>query len=110
MRLGRRSLTTTILWLTALVLVGCGVRLRDESLLDRCGDLMQQAFPGGDIKLTKKEVANETTSSIAAIVVAVEGERRNVPAGGEPLRDVAAECRFENGVLTGFRWTKGPFR
>jgi len=110
MRIGWRSSAIAVVWLTAVVLAGCGVRLRDESLLDRCGDLMQEAFPGGDIKLTKKEVANETTSSIAAIVVAVEGERRNVPAGGEPLRDVAAECRFENGILTGFRWTKGPLR
>ena len=110
MRIGWRASAIAVVWLTAVVLAGCGVRLRDESLLDRCGDLMQEAFPGGDIKLTKKEVANETTSSIAAIVVAVEGERRNVPAGGEPLRDVAAECRFENGILTGFRWTKGPLR
>jgi hypothetical protein len=98
------------LCLGLLALAGCGLRLREASPLDRCAELMQEAFPGGDIKPTKKEVADEATASIAAVVARVEGERRNVPAGGQPLRDVAAECRFDNGILTGFRWTKGPLR
>ena len=86
------------------------MRLREASLLDRCVDVMDQAFPGGDIKPTKKEIANEATPSIAAVVAVIEGERRNVAAESVPLRDVAVECRFENGILTGFRWTKGPLR
>src|SRR5215469_9929636 len=104
------SSAIAVLCLSALALAGCGLQLREESLLDRCAELMQAAFPGGDIKTTKKEVANETTPSIAALVVVVEGERRKVPADGVPLREVAAECRFENNILTGFRWTKGPLR
>ncbi|HEV2546824.1 MAG TPA: hypothetical protein VGU20_05775 [Stellaceae bacterium] len=93
-----------------LALAGCGLRLREATPLDRCAELMQQAFPGGDIKPTKKEVVEETAPSIATVVARIEGERRNVAAGGVPRRDVAAECRFENGILTGFRWTKGPLR
>lgn len=92
----------------ALALTGCGARLREASLLDRCADFMAEAFPGGNIKPTRKEVVNESTPSIAGVVAAVEGERRNVAPGSVPLREIAAECRFENGILTGFRWTKGP--
>jgi hypothetical protein len=92
------------------VLAGCGVRLREESLLDRCGDVMEQAFPGGGIKITRKEIPSQATDSIATTIVAVEGTRRNVAPGGVPLRDVAAECRFNEGILTGFRWTRGPLR
>jgi hypothetical protein len=25
-------------------------------------------------------------------------------------RDVAVECRFEDNILTGFRWTAGPLQ
>ncbi len=109
-----RSLRTlsgaAALCLASLVLASCSTRLREATPLDRCAALMQHAFPGGDIKPTKKEVADETTPSIAAVVARVEGERQNLAAGSVPRRDVAAECRFENGILTGFRWTKGPLR
>ena len=98
------------LCLAFLALAGCGLRLREASPLDRCAELMQQAFPGGDIKPTKKEVAEETAPSIATVIARVEGERRNVSPDSVPLRDVAVECRFDNGILTGFRWTKGPLR
>ena len=110
MRLRRDFPSIAMLCLAALGLAGCGTRLREASPLDRCADLMQQAFPGGGIKPTKKEAADETTPSITTVVARIEGERRNVPAGGVPLREVAVECRFENGILTGFRWTKGPLR
>lgn len=110
MRVLRISLGAAALPLTLLALTGCGLRVREASPLDRCAELMQQAFPGGDIKPTKKEVAEEARPSIAAVVARVEGERQNVAAGTVPLREVAAECRFENGILTGFRWTKGPLR
>jgi len=106
----RVSSGAAALSLALLALWGCGLRLRETSPLDRCAELMQQAFPGGDIKTGKKEVAEERTASIAAVVARVEGERQDIAAGGVPLRDVAVECRFENGILTGFRWTKGPLR
>jgi uncharacterized protein (DUF58 family) len=110
MRRLRPSSRAAALCLALLALAGCGLRLREATPLDRCAELMQQAFPGGDIKPTKKEMAEETAPSIATVIARIEGERRNVAVGGVPLRDVAAECRFENGILTGFRWTKGPLR
>ena len=110
MRLRRGSFAVAVLCLAGLANAGCGLRLREASPLDRCAELMQQAFPGGDIRPTKKEVAEEAASSIATVIARVEGERRNVSPDSVPLRDVAVECRFENGILTGFRWTKGPLR
>ena len=110
MRFRPASLTIAVICLAAVGIAGCGTRLREASPLDRCAELMQQAFPGGGIKPTKKEVAEETAPSIATVIARVDGERRNVAAGSVPRRDVAVECRFENGILTGFRWTKGPLR
>jgi hypothetical protein len=94
----------------ALALAGCGVELRQESLLVRCGQLMQQAFPGGGIEVTKTALVPEATRSIATSVVAAQGTRTEVAPGSMVLRDVAVECRFDDGILTGFRWTKGPLR
>ncbi len=94
----------------ALGLAGCGVKLREESLLDRCGGLMQQAFPGGNIEVTKKQLVPQETQSFATTIVAAEGRRRDLAPGPVPLRAVAVECRFDDGILTGFRWTKGPLR
>ena len=106
----RRTSLASLALLLALGLAGCGSQLRSPSLLDRCGEYMQRAFPGGDIQVTKRELVPAQTQSIATSVVAAEGERRNVAPGGPPLRDVAVECRFNNGILTDFRWTKGPLR
>jgi hypothetical protein len=105
-----RAAAAVGLVLALAALAGCGVRLRDASLLDRCGTLLQDAFPGGGIKVTKQEAVTPPTDSVAAIVVAVRGIRRNVAPDGIPLREVAAECRFDQGILTDFRWTQGPLR
>ncbi len=92
-----------------LLVTGCG--LREASLGDRCGDAMKEAFPGGGIKVTKVEVTQDTAApSLTAMIARVEGVRSEVPAGGTLARDVAVECRFEEGVLTGFRWTAGPLQ
>lgn len=89
---------------------GCGVRLVDEGLLDRCADLMRLAFPGGNIKVTKQETLAPPTASVASFAAAVAGERRNLPEGSPLLREVAVQCTFDDRILTGFRWTKGPLR
>jgi hypothetical protein len=94
-------------------LAGCGtevggIALHQESLLDRCSDFMQTAFPGGHIKVTKTAVVPDNTQSIAVVIASVEGERQDLPKETPLRRDVAVECRFENGILTSFRWTKGP--
>jgi hypothetical protein len=91
-------------------LAGCGTKLRDPSLLDRCAETMQQAFPGGEITITGKRVASGEPDSVAAVLVEVEGERKKLAPGGMPLRELAVECRFDNAILTGFRWTRGPLR
>jgi hypothetical protein len=96
-----------LLGLAAVVLAGCG--LREASLSDRCSELMQDAFPGGEIKVTKAEVtADPAGASVSSMVAVVSGVRKNVPEGNVLARDVAVECRFEDDILTGFRWTAGP--
>ena len=94
----------------ALASGGCGVRLTDEPLLDRCADLMQLAFPGGGIKVTKQEALAPPTASVASFAAAVEGVREKLPEGSPLRRDVAVQCTFDDRILTGFRWTKGPLR
>lgn len=99
--------------LLVALLAGCGLfrrDIQDESLLERCGDAMTEAFPGGDIKVTHAERVASPTASIATMIVAVEGERPKVPPGGPVRREVAVECRFDDNILTGFRWTAGPVR
>jgi hypothetical protein len=98
-----------LLALAALALGGCG--LREASLSDRCGEMMRDAFPSGKIKVTKADVAGDPAgASVTSMVAAVSGVRRNVAEGDVLARDVAVECRFEDNILTGFRWTAGPLQ
>ena len=76
------------------------------SLADRCADFMHRAFPDSPIEVSDSHVA----TAMNGATVTVDATRTTVPAGSAYARDVAVECRFENGVLTGFRWTKGPLR
>ena len=71
----------------------------------RCAELMKSAYPGADIDITKREAA---ATSLTAIVARVEGDRPNLPPNTTLARHLAVECRFDNDVLTGFRWTAGP--
>ena len=98
-----------LLTLAAALLAGCG--LREASLSDRCGELMQEAFPGGKIKVTNAEVmADPAGASVTSMIAKVDGRRSNVAEGDVVARDVAVECRFEDNILTGFRWTAGPLQ
>jgi hypothetical protein len=74
-------------------------------MADRCADLMRQALPGADIDITKREAA---ATSLTTIVARVEGDRTNLPSHPPIAHHLAVECTYDNGVLTGFRWTKGP--
>lgn len=76
------------------------------SLTDRCADFMHRAFPDSPIEVSGSHV--DAAMNLATVTVAAT--RSTVPADSGYARDVAVECRFENGVLTGFRWTKGPLR
>jgi hypothetical protein len=89
------------------LLAGCG--FREPSLADRCGDMMLQAFPDGDIEVTAKRAAADPTAPTRTVIITqVEGMRTSLPQGALARRDIAVECRFDNGILTGFRWTAGP--
>jgi len=76
-------------------------------MAERCADIMQQAYPGVDIDITKREAA---ATSITTIIAHVEGVRSDLPPHGPLPRNLAVECRFDDGILTGFRWTKGPLQ
>ncbi|MGH6988720.1 MAG: hypothetical protein ACREFD_01485 [Stellaceae bacterium] len=99
-----------------LVLAGCGAasapfRARGDGT--RCAEIMRLSYPGVRItlKVTHVTISAPSHGSLSTLIADVVGIRPNVPAkGGFLARDVAARCRFENGILTRFRWTKGPYR
>ena len=74
------------------------------SLGDRCADFMRRALPDTGIEITNRTVKVDDNDTVATI----EGVRRDVPPDGLYAREIAAECRFNNAILTGFRWTVGP--
>lgn len=87
-------------------LTGCGIP-RDIGLAERCADIMRRAYPSAAIEITKSEA---TANSLTTITARVEGVRTEMPAGAPQPRDLAVECRFDENVMTGFRWTSGPLR
>jgi hypothetical protein len=102
----RSRQASTVLLSAALccVAAGCGIP-RDVGLAERCADTMRQAFPSAAIDITKTEAS---ATSLTTIVAKAEGVRTDVPADVPLQRDLAVECRFDENVLTGFRWTSGP--
>jgi hypothetical protein len=104
----RLSAVSALLALGFAGIVGVGCSLAPSGgMADRCADLMQRTYPGATFDIVKSEAA---ATSITTIVARVEAQRRDLPPDAPLRRDVAVECRFDNGVLTGFRWTKGPTR
>ncbi len=85
---------------------GCSIP-RDIGLAERCADVMRRAYPSATIDITKSEAAAIT---LTTIVARVEGSRTDMPPDGPLPRDLAVECRFDDSVLTEFRWTAGPAR
>ncbi|HWG79339.1 MAG TPA: hypothetical protein VN681_06170 [Stellaceae bacterium] len=97
------------LGIAAAAVSGCG--LREQSLSDRCGDMMEGAFPGGKIKVTKADVTPDPQgASVTSMIAKVSGQRQNVAEGDVVARDIAVECHFQDNILTGFRWTQGPLQ
>lgn len=80
--------------------------LGSVSTVDRCADFMRRAFPNGDIDVVNSHIDTSMESALAT----VQGVRKSVPETSRYARSVAVECRFEGGVLTGFRWIAGPVR
>ncbi len=88
------------------VVAGCGL-VPSGGMADRCADIMKAAYPDADIDITKREAA---ATSITTIVARVEGQRSDLPPHGPLPRNLAVECRFDDSILTGFRWTAGPLQ
>ena len=115
-RFSRCSRPALALASLALLLAGCdwasGVGFDAQSAMgsvslgERCVDFMRRAFPDTRLDATDRKVSAESDST----TVVITADRRNVPADGLYARKVGVECRFENGVLTSFRWTEGPIR
>jgi hypothetical protein len=78
---------------------------RDVGLAERCAEIMRRAYPSAAIDITKTEA---TATSLTTIVAKAEGVRTDLPPGAPLPQDLAVECRFDENILTGFRWTAGP--
>ncbi|MGC2203665.1 MAG: hypothetical protein WA633_26410 [Stellaceae bacterium] len=100
-RQGSAALRSTLL---CLVAAGCGIP-HSVGLAERCTDFMRDAMPNAAIDITKSDAS---ATSLTTIVARVEGVRTDIPPDGPSSRDLAAECRFDENVLTEFRWTAGP--
>jgi hypothetical protein len=93
-------LLSLICWLCT----GCGV-IPDSGLAGRCADIMQRAFPSAAIEIGKSEAS---ATGLTTIIARVDGVRSDMPAEGPLAHNLAVECRFDDNILTGFRWTTGP--
>jgi hypothetical protein len=78
---------------------------RDLGAAERCTDFMRRAYPSAAIDIAKTDA---TATSLTTIVANVEGVRTDVPPGAPSPQNLAVECRFDENILTGFRWTAGP--
>ena len=85
----------------AASLGACDTVRVNPGLADRCWDFVRDAIPEGGVKLTAKTASGE----MRTVVARVEAVRGKAPGGAHPI---AAECRFEDYVLTDFRITQGP--
>ncbi len=119
-----RMLTIAALSALSLGVTACGqlnerldeirpTEIRNTGYSDRCADYMRLSYPGATIDVTIQhvDVANTENGGLGLLIVDVQGVRPDIAAtGGFLAHDVAARCRFQNGILTEFRWTKGPGR
>lgn len=87
--------------------------VRNTGLGDSCADFMRASYPGAQfaMKVIHVDVAKTENGGLALMIVDVQATRTDLEqSGGFLAKDIAARCRFQNGILTQFRWTKGPFR
>ena len=100
-----RQASTSLLCAVLCSVAAACVVPRNVGLAERCGDIMRRAYPSAAIDITKTET---TVTSLTTIVASAEGVRTDVPPGAPVPHDLAVECRFDENILTGFRWTAGP--
>jgi hypothetical protein len=104
----RRSVSRALLLLFGCGLGGCAAVDRvapQTGMAERCARFMTEAYPGAAFDIKGSQAA---ATSLTTIVAKVEAVRTDLPANAAVPHRLAVECRFDNGVLTGFRWTKGP--
>jgi hypothetical protein len=104
MRYFRQAWAALLAALLCAAAAACGIP-HDVGLADRCADIMRRAYPSAAIDITKSEAS---ATSLTTITAQVEGVRTDLPPDAALPRDLAVECRFDENVLTGFRWTVGP--
>jgi hypothetical protein len=110
-----RFCSATAIVVLCLATAGCGVpewangeRSKiyptSMSLADRCFAILQAAIPYAELQPGKLSSQNK---GIDLIVARAEAARTDHPDDTLMARDLAAECEFDNNVLTAFRWLKG---
>lgn len=85
---------------------GCAIP-HQVSLSDRCVQAMRAAFPSARIKITGSEAKARGVTTVTA---KISGVRTDLAKNALFPRHLAVFCRFEDGILTAFRWTRGPLR
>jgi hypothetical protein len=100
----RQASTALLCVALCSVAAGCVIP-RNVGLAERCADIMRRAYPSAAIDITKSEA---TATSLTTIVAKADGVRTDLPPGAPALPGLAVECRFDENILTGFRWTAGP--
>jgi hypothetical protein len=103
---GQASVASLLAILSALA-AACSSIPHDIGLAERCADFMRRAYPNAMIEITN---STASASSLTTIMAQVEGVRTDMPADAPQPRQLAVECRFDENILTGFRWTAGPTR
>ena len=93
--------------LGVVCVLGSGCSVVQDGLAGRCADIMQRAFPSASIDIGKSEAS---ATGLSTIIARVDGVRSDMPTDGPLAHDLAVECRFDDNILTGFRWTTGPLR
>ena len=106
MRCFRQAPAAILVAVLCFPAAGCGIS-RNVGLADRCADTMRRAFPSATIEVTKSEAA---ATSLTTIMARVEAVRSDMPPDSPLPRELAVECRYDDNILTGFRWTAGPTR
>jgi hypothetical protein len=100
-----RQASTALLCAVLCSVAAACVVPHDVGTAERCADIMRRAYPNAAIDITKTEAS---ATSLTMIVAKAERVRTDGPPGAPLPRDLAVECRFEENILTGFRWTVGP--
>ena len=101
----RQASTALLSAALCCVAAACGGIPRDVGGAERCADIMRRAYPSAAIEITKSEAS---ATSLTTIVAKAEGVRTDLPVDSPLPHDLAVECRFDESVLTEFRWTAGP--